>query len=226
MEIAPFELSRVYLTLVLAELLLRPWTGFEMLGLWRSSLSSTKGREENRPCSGCLQGLSLRKRFCRVSEFVCRISDFSGAKSNIARSTWPMTKLGKEGRIVEARKKFDEMGVRDEIARATLISAYIKCGLIEERHEKLFDGVDAKKNCGGLDCHAWWIREAQRGRIEEAMTLFDQMPGRDVHFLDGNGGGLSKSGMIDEAREWFDRMPERNVVSWNAMITGYAQRKS
>ncbi|KAH9306433.1 hypothetical protein KI387_010837, partial [Taxus chinensis] len=28
---------------------------------------------------------------------------------------------------------------------------------------------------------------------------------------------------IEEARQVFDKMPQRNVVSWTAMIAGYAQ---
>ncbi|XP_059068287.1 pentatricopeptide repeat-containing protein At3g26782, mitochondrial-like [Cryptomeria japonica] len=33
----------------------------------------------------------------------------------------------------------------------------------------------------------------------------------------------AKCGSIDKAREMFDRMPHRDVISWNAMIAGYAQ---
>ncbi|XP_010267060.1 PREDICTED: pentatricopeptide repeat-containing protein At4g02750-like [Nelumbo nucifera] len=36
-------------------------------------------------------------------------------------------------------------------------------------------------------------------------------------------GSLSRSGKIEAARELFDKMPERDVVSWNAIITGYWQ---
>ena len=33
----------------------------------------------------------------------------------------------------------------------------------------------------------------------------------------------SKCGMLEKAREVFDELAERNVVSWNALISGYAQ---
>ncbi|KAL5708167.1 putative pentatricopeptide repeat-containing protein [Ranunculus cassubicifolius] len=34
----------------------------------------------------------------------------------------------------------------------------------------------------------------------------------------------TKCGSLEDARKVFDEMPERNVVSWTAMISGYAQR--
>ncbi|PRQ22491.1 putative pentatricopeptide [Rosa chinensis] len=34
----------------------------------------------------------------------------------------------------------------------------------------------------------------------------------------------SKFGYLDHARQLFDEMPRRNLVTWTALISGYAQR--
>lgn len=36
-------------------------------------------------------------------------------------------------------------------------------------------------------------------------------------------GGLCRLGLVDDARKLFDGMPERNLISWNAMISGYVK---
>ncbi|KAI3421565.1 uncharacterized protein J3R85_012065, partial [Psidium guajava] len=127
-----------------------------------------------------------------------------------------ITKLGKDGRIVEARKVFDEMAVRDEIAWTTLISAYIKCGLIEEAR-KLFDRIDAKKNV--VTWTAMLGGYVKLGRIREAETLFDEMPHRNAVSWNTMIDGYAQNDQVDSALKLFESMPGRTVVSWNTIIT-------
>ncbi|KAF8007008.1 hypothetical protein BT93_K1111 [Corymbia citriodora subsp. variegata] len=188
-----------------------------MLGLWRSSLSSAKAaRRIIIPVPG------VSRVYHSASDSVgFRVrSPNGGAKSNVARSTWLMTKLGKEGRIVEARKLFDEMDVRDEIAWTTLISAYIKCRLIEEAR-RLFDRVDAKKNV--VTWTAMLGGYVKLGRIREAEVLFEEMPHRNAVSWNTMIDGYAQNDQVDAALKLFESMPGRNVVSWNTIITALAQ---
>ncbi|XXG78951.1 hypothetical protein AAC387_Pa09g0121 [Persea americana] len=54
---------------------------------------------------------------------------------------------------------------------------------------------------------------AHSGRASEALSLFDQMLLENVK--------PSLATLVRMAREIFDAMPERDVISWNAMISGY-----
>lgn len=62
---------------------------------------------------------------------------------------------------------------------------------------------------------------AGRGRLEDARTLFDDMPERDLIAWNVMITGYCKQGRMASARELFDRVPHRDTVSWNAMISGY-----
>lgn len=70
--------------------------------------------------------------------------DYS-ANSYVARTNWLIASLGKEGKIGEARRVFEEMPDRDVVSWTAVITGYIKCGMIEEAR-KLFDRIDAIKN--------------------------------------------------------------------------------
>ena len=170
---------------------------------------------------------------------------------NVARCNWMITNLSKDGRIMEARRLFDEMREPDVITWTTVISGYIKCGMIEEAR-RLFDRVDAKKNVvtwtamvGGYirsnkisdaeklfnempnkNVVSWNTMidgYAQNGRIDSAMYLFEKMPERNVVSWNTVMSMLAQCGRIEEARRLFDRMPERDVISWTAMIAGLSK---
>ncbi|PRQ38235.1 hypothetical protein RchiOBHm_Chr4g0411551 [Rosa chinensis] len=63
--------------------------------------------------------------------------------------------------------------------------------------------------------------------FKDARHLLEKMPSRDVHDSIVRWTCLvtkySRGGWVDEARVLFDIMPERNVVTYNAMLSGYVQ---
>uniref|UniRef100_A0A5B7BSG4 Uncharacterized protein n=1 Tax=Davidia involucrata TaxID=16924 RepID=A0A5B7BSG4_DAVIN len=186
----------------------------------------------------------------RITESSVPKIDYT-ANKNVARLNWMITELSREGRIAEARRVFDEMPDLEVITWTTMISGYIKCGMIREAR-KLFDRVDANKNVvtwtamvSGyirIDC----IFEAEKlfnemphknvvswntmidgyvrnGRIDSALSLFEKMPERNTVSWNTIIMGLAQCGRIEEAWRLFDRMPERDVISWTVMITGLSK---
>ncbi|CAK9184026.1 unnamed protein product [Ilex paraguariensis] len=137
-----------------------------------------------------------------------------------ARSNWMITKLSKERRIAEARQVFDGMPEPDVITWTTLISGYIKCGLMREAR-KLFDRVDAKKNV--VTWTAMVSGYLRMNHILEGEKLFNHMPNKNVVSWNTMIDGYVQSGWIDKALGLFEKMPERNVVTWNTVIVGLAQ---
>ncbi|PRQ20568.1 putative tetratricopeptide-like helical domain-containing protein [Rosa chinensis] len=63
--------------------------------------------------------------------------------------------------------------------------------------------------------------------FKDARHLLEKMPNRDVHDSIVRWTCLvtkySRCGWVDEARVLFDIMPERNMVTYNAMLSGYVQ---
>ncbi|BAT74041.1 hypothetical protein VIGAN_01162700 [Vigna angularis var. angularis] len=133
---------------------------------------------------------------------------------------------------------FKTMPEHDSASLSALISGLVRNGELDMAagilHEFGSDD-DSKDNL----VHAYNTLIAgygQRGRVEEARRLFDEIP-------DDRGGGEKdqrrfrrnvvswnsmmmsyvKAGDIVSARELFDRMVERDTCSWNTLISGYVQ---
>ncbi|KAJ8770430.1 hypothetical protein K2173_015044 [Erythroxylum novogranatense] len=181
-------------------------TGFEMFKLNRG-----------------LPNLKLLFRSLNHSTFAPKISspirDVS-PNSVVARSNWLISKLGREGKIQEARALFDEMPERDVVTWTGMVSGYIKCGLIGEAR-RLFDRVDAMKNV--ITWTAMLSGYVRLNRVLEAERLFEAMPAKNVVSWNTMIEGYLRSGQVTKALELFERMSERNVVTWNTVITALAE---
>ncbi|XP_057854814.2 pentatricopeptide repeat-containing protein At1g11290, chloroplastic-like [Cryptomeria japonica] len=131
------------------------------------------------------------------------------------------------GSIVKAHELFDRMPQRDVISWNTMIGGYAQNGFVEKALEtfKQMRLAGVKPDSTTFACVLPTC--AKMGALEQGM---------DIHQIIMEGGFFSdiivrnalvdmytKCGRIDKGRKLFDKMPQRNVVTWNAMIAGYAQ---
>ncbi|XP_050105737.1 pentatricopeptide repeat-containing protein At1g62260, mitochondrial [Malus sylvestris] len=140
------------------------------------------------------------------------------------------------GEVVRAIEFFERMPERDGASLSALVSGLIQNGELDEAARIIIE-------CGNKDdgredlVHAYNTLIAgygQRGRVDEARKLFDQIPFSHKKGKEGNGRFernvvswnsmimcYVKTGNVVSARELFDQMVERDTFSWNTMISGY-----
>ncbi|XP_010911898.1 pentatricopeptide repeat-containing protein At1g53600, mitochondrial [Elaeis guineensis] len=66
-------------------------------------------------------------------------------------------------------------------------------------------------------------KNGRNGNLQEAQSIFDHMPFRDVVSWTALLTAYAENGDVSKARQVFDQMPKRNTASWNAMISAYAR---
>jgi pentatricopeptide repeat protein len=133
---------------------------------------------------------------------------------------------GKCGRALDARKVFNKMPERDVVSWTAVISGYAQNGGSDESL-KLF----RQMQCTNLRPNAVTVA----GILSACSNLAALKQGKEIHkyiirswfqsdaFV---GGALvdmyAKCGSIEYACKVFDKISEHDVVSWTAMIVGYA----
>ncbi|XP_057841741.2 pentatricopeptide repeat-containing protein At3g24000, mitochondrial-like [Cryptomeria japonica] len=150
-----------------------------------------------------------------------------GFLSDIVVGNAMVDMYGKCGSIEKARESFDRMPQRNVVSWTAMIAGYTQNGLVEKALEtfKQMQLADVKPNSTTIA--SILPACAKIGALEHGMN---------IHQCVMEGGFLSditvgnalldmyaKCGSIDKARKLFDRMPQKNVMSWTAMIAGYAQ---
>ncbi|KAK2653742.1 hypothetical protein Ddye_013598 [Dipteronia dyeriana] len=137
---------------------------------------------------------------------------------------------GSCGELNFARKVFSEMLERDLVSWNSLICGYSQCNRFEEVLG-LFDSMQAASVKADavtmvkvvLSCiylANWDVADSMVKYIKENDIEIDVYLGNTLIDMYG------RRGLVDLAREVFNRMQERNIVTWNAMITGYAKARN
>ncbi|XP_057873711.1 pentatricopeptide repeat-containing protein At3g24000, mitochondrial [Cryptomeria japonica] len=150
-----------------------------------------------------------------------------GFSSDVVVASALVDMYAKCGSIGKARELFDKMLERDVVSWTAMIAGYAQNGFNEKALEtfKQMQLAGVKPNpttfasilpaCAkmgaleqGMDIHQSIIESGFYSNVVVASAVVDM---------------YAKCGSIHKARELFDEIPQRNVISWNALIAGYAQ---
>ncbi|TYH94370.1 hypothetical protein ES332_A12G037500v1 [Gossypium tomentosum] len=142
------------------------------------------------------------------------------------------------GDTLSATQYFERMPERDSASVNAFVSGLVQNGELDEAARVLIE-------CGNKDgwsedlipsCNTLIAGYGQKGRVDDARRLFNQIPFNSVQ-ADGRNGVFErnvvtwnsmimchvKAGDILSARELFDQMVDKDTISWNTMINGYVQ---
>ncbi|XP_020547267.1 putative pentatricopeptide repeat-containing protein At2g01510 [Sesamum indicum] len=131
------------------------------------------------------------------------------------------------GRFDEANIIFENLADRSSVAWTAMISACVQQGLNDEAF-KLFNEMRSNSVCGDQATFASTVRASANLAL---LSL-----GKQLHSCIIRAGFMSnvfcgsslldmyaKCGSLKDSIVIFKNMPERNTISWNAMISAYAQ---
>jgi pentatricopeptide repeat protein len=135
-----------------------------------------------------------------------------------------MNMYAKCRRLVDARRIFDQMPVRDAFSWSLMIAAYARQGPAEEAlalfrqiqragvQPDVFIFASVIPACSTLD----ELKDVHKEIISNGFQL-DVFVGSTLLDM------YAKRGSLEDARDVFEKMPQRDVVSWNSMIAAYVK---
>ncbi|WRX30018.1 Pentatricopeptide repeat - like 10 [Theobroma cacao] len=132
--------------------------------------------------------------FFRVFRGDVRPLNFTFSNALVACSSMSALKEGMQIHGVVFKINFE----KDKVVSSSLIGLYVKCGRLESAHVEM-----------GKQVHGFIYRHGFCSNIFVGNALLDM---------------YGKCGTLNSARVWFYQMSqERDTVSWNALLTSYAQ---
>ncbi|KAL0330389.1 UNVERIFIED_CONTAM: Pentatricopeptide repeat-containing protein [Sesamum radiatum] len=126
-----------------------------------------------------------------------------------------------------ARRAFDEMSERDSVSWNSIISGYSRLGFASEAVEMFGEMRE-----GGLEPDEMTLVSVlgacgDLGDLNLGIWIEDYVMEKGLELNSYTGSALinmyGKCGELESARKVFNNMKRKEVVTWNAMITGYAQ---
>ncbi|CAN1141900.1 Putative pentatricopeptide repeat-containing protein At3g11460, mitochondrial [Linum perenne] len=116
---------------------------------------------------------------------------------------------------------FDDMIRMESFVRTSLLSMYSKCGFVDVARQ-VFDENPQSKEL--TSCYNALISGYSMNlRLKDAVFLFCEMSELRVPIGNGLLSMYLRCGEIISGRKLFDEMPRKRLVTWNAIINGYAQ---
>ncbi|KAL4185638.1 hypothetical protein AMTRI_Chr10g231690 [Amborella trichopoda] len=165
---------------------------------------------------------------CSNLEGARRVFDELSERNSVSYNTM-ITGYCKCGMVEEAKRIFNKMPERerDSVSWTTMITGYMQNGHSREALElfrgmKFADSASDQFTFGsvltaigalmalkqGKEIHAYIIRTNYQSNLFAGSALVDM---------------YSKCGAIKSAETIFTQIPQKNVISWTAMLVGYAQ---
>eukprot|EP01018_Ginkgo_biloba_P018849 Gb_21580 [translate_table: standard] len=150
----------------------------------------------------------------------------TGFESNVFVGTALIDMYAKCGSLECARKAFDKMSTKDVVAWNTMIAVYEQNGHANEalilfnemQRQDIKPDLVTMASTLTVCAHLSALQHGKviHGYIIKSGFNSDVVDTALIHMY-------TKCGHIDFAHQLFDTMPSRDVVSWSAMIAGYAQ---
>ncbi|XP_059069450.1 pentatricopeptide repeat-containing protein At2g39620-like [Cryptomeria japonica] len=151
----------------------------------------------------------------------------AGFLSDVIVVTALVDMYGKCGCIDKACELFDRMPQKNVVSWTAMVAGYAQNGFAEKALETFKQMQVAGVKPNSTTFASILPACAKMGALEEGMEIYQSIKVggflSDVVVATALVDMYAKCGRIDKARELFDIIPQRNVVSWNAMIAGYAQ---
>eukprot|EP01018_Ginkgo_biloba_P039032 Gb_40503 [translate_table: standard] len=165
-------------------------------------------------------GLQLGKE---IHDYVIRNGlDFEFVMGNAL-----MDMYAKCGRVHYARQVFDKMLQRDMVSWKAMIAGYSQRGCSEDALELFRQMQEAGLKPDSPIIVAVLTACAQSGALREGKEIhaYIMRSGLESDVFVGNTliDMYAKSQRIESAQRVFEKIPQKDLVSWNVMITGFAQ---
>ncbi|KAJ0975709.1 hypothetical protein J5N97_017674 [Dioscorea zingiberensis] len=130
-----------------------------------------------------------------------------------------ITNLGRDGKLDEARRVFDQMPFRDVVSWTAMLTAYADNGEVRKASE-VFDEMPKRNTASWNAMISAYVHDLN---LSEAFELFLRMPKKNVISYGAMMTGFAKSGLLREAEEVYKEMPMswRDPVASNSLIYGY-----